>query len=403
VFHASPIRAGIDLRGKFLRVIVALFILTAFFPLSLNAQKSKPLAAKDVMDLLRGNVASKEITRQVVEHGIGFRMSDDLEDQFRGAGATDELINALREASKPEDPPPVPAPSPGIIKIESQPGEAQVYVNGDLKGMTSPAGDLRLTGMPAGTYRVRVVLAGYKPWENPIPVATGETVTIFAPLDKPVVAPAVSLDADRYSIQPGQSVTLRWSCENAADVSITPGMGKLASTGSMSVAPHESTTYTLTASGAGGVATATIMIRVLSPSPAIRPGAGNLLGFPVPGASFKEIRFFPSEFRVPPASQRTYQLQFDHRTTHFVAWEIHLACSRVAVRADFPLNITWYNPDGVVFGNDTLNESAAAGLTELVYASGRGWQQGGMWNRGTYRVEFSADGNLIGSGSFIVY
>ena len=74
------------------------------------AQKGKPLAAKDVMELLKGSVPSSEIARVVTENGISFRMSDELESQFRDAGATDELIDALKKASKPvETPPPAPA------------------------------------------------------------------------------------------------------------------------------------------------------------------------------------------------------------------------------------------------------------------------------------------------------
>ncbi len=102
-------------------------------------------------------------------------MSDDLENQFREAGATDELIEALKKASQPEETTP-PAPATGMLKIQSQPGEAQVYVNDEPKGMTSPEGELRLSGLAPGTYRLRVALAGYKTWENSITVTAGETV-----------------------------------------------------------------------------------------------------------------------------------------------------------------------------------------------------------------------------------
>ena len=109
------------------------------------AEKGKPLAVKDVMELLKGSVPSSEIARVVEENGISFRMFDELENQFREAGATDELIDALKKASKPEATTP-PAPATGMLKIQSQPGEAQVYVNDEPKGMTSSGGELRLSG-----------------------------------------------------------------------------------------------------------------------------------------------------------------------------------------------------------------------------------------------------------------
>ena len=101
------------------------------------------------------------------ENGISFRMSDELESQFRGAGATDELIKALKKASKPGKQ--RPPRQRGKLKIQSQPGEAQVYVNNEPKGMTSPAGELRLSGMPPALIACGVALAGYKPGRTPLP------------------------------------------------------------------------------------------------------------------------------------------------------------------------------------------------------------------------------------------
>ena len=70
------------------------------------AEKGKPLSTRDVEDLLDGSVPSSEIARVVTENGISFHMDDDLENQFRRAGATGELIDALKKADKPEAPPP---------------------------------------------------------------------------------------------------------------------------------------------------------------------------------------------------------------------------------------------------------------------------------------------------------
>jgi hypothetical protein len=331
-------------------------------------------------------------------------MSDELESSFREAGATDELIAALKKASQPSEP---AKPVTGTLKIQSQPGEAQVYVDDEPKGMTSPAGELRLPELAAGTYRLRVSLEGYKSWENSITIAAGETATAFVTLEKQELPPTVSLVVDRSSIEMGQSAMLTWSSVNATAVDIEPGVGKVALTGSTSVSPRESTTYTLTAVGRGGIKTATAYVAVtpLHPPPPriVREVTGNLPGFPVPGASFKEIKFFESGNTPPPLGRRTYQAVFNHRTSRYIYWELHITCPPVASRVTYTIYATWYNPNGSVFGNQTVQTYADPGWTEPVYNSGRGWQRAGNWKRGRYRVDLYVNGNRIASGFFTVY
>ena len=180
---------------------------------------------------------------------------------------------------------------------------------------------------------------------------------------------------------------------------IEPGVGKVALTGSTSVSPRESTTYTLTAIGPGGIKTATTYVGVTTPPPpppqVVRPVVGNLPGFPVPGASFKEIKFFESGYTPPQLGGRTYQAQFDHRKSRFINWELHFTCPSVASRVNFTIYATWYYPNGSVFANQTVPTYADPGWTEPVYNSGRGWQRAGMWRRGTYRVDLFVNGNRI--------
>lgn len=401
----DPSIPGLSVYSRIIRFWIILAIVIGALAGPLGAEKGKPLSVNDVMELLKGSVPSTEIARVVGEDGISFRMSDALASQFREAGATDELLDALRKASKPEESPPPPAPT-GKLNVQTQPGEAQVYINDEPKGMTSPSGELHLAGLTPGSYRLRVALAGYKTWENTLPVNAGETATAFVTLEKQNLTPAVTLDADRMSIESGQSVYLRWTSLNATDVDIEPGIGKVALSGSTSVSPRESTTYTLTAIGPGGIKTATAFVSVTAaapPPPVVRPIVGNLPGFPIPGASFKEMKFFEGTYDPAPLGKRTYQLQFDHRTSRFIFWELDLTCPSVAQRLNFTIFATWYNPDGSIFANQTMNTYAEVGWTEPVYNTGRGWQRPGNWKRGTYRVELFVNGNRIGTGSFTVY
>ena len=69
---------------------------------------------------------------------------------------------------------------------------------------------------------------------------------------KPQAARINSFTAEPATIERGQSATLSWSVANATDISIDQGLGAVAANGTRQVFPGNSTTYTLTARGAGG-------------------------------------------------------------------------------------------------------------------------------------------------------
>ncbi len=81
-------------------------------------------------------------------------------------------------------------------------------------------------------------------------------------------APTVNLTAEPSTIQKGESVTLSWTSENATDLDLEPGIGKVQPNGSTSVSPEESTTYTLTSKGPGGTSNAEARVTVTGPPPA---------------------------------------------------------------------------------------------------------------------------------------
>jgi hypothetical protein len=254
---------------------------------------------------------------------------------------------------------------------------------------------------------VRVSLVGYKTWENTITVTASESVTAFVILEKQDIEPTATLDADRNSIQSGQSVYLRWNSANATNVDIEPGVGKVALAGATSVTPRESTTYTLTAIGVGGIKTATTYIAVTAPppppAPVVQPVVGNMPGFPVPGANFQALKFFESASNPPALGSRVYSTQFDHRTARYVSWELNLTCPPPSSRIDFTINATYYYPNGTVFNSQDVASFVNAGWPGLVFNSGRGWQRAGIWKRGTYRVDLAVNGNRIASGYFTIY
>jgi peptidoglycan-associated lipoprotein len=79
-------------------------------------------------------------------------------------------------------------------------------------------------------------------------------------------APTASISVSPNSIQAGQSASLTWQTSNATDVSID-GIGAVQANGSQSVSPTDSTTYHLSAKGAGGTQEASARITVTAPPP----------------------------------------------------------------------------------------------------------------------------------------
>ena len=77
-------------------------------------------------------------------------------------------------------------------------------------------------------------------------------------------SPTASISVSPDTIQQGQSATLTWQTTNATDVSID-GIGAVQANGSQQVSPTDSTTYHLTAKGAGGTKDATTRLTVTPP------------------------------------------------------------------------------------------------------------------------------------------
>ncbi|MBB5347171.1 carboxypeptidase regulatory-like domain-containing protein [Desulfoprunum benzoelyticum] len=89
------------------------------------------------------------------------------------------------------------------------------------------------------------------------------TITVI-PANPP---PTMTLTAGENIILRGSATTLSWDSSYADAVTIAPGIGAVAVSGSTTVAPETTTIYTATATGPGGAATAARTITVLQPAP----------------------------------------------------------------------------------------------------------------------------------------
>jgi len=85
--------------------------------------------------------------------------------------------------------------------------------------------------------------------------------------DGPAAA-ILEFTASSTSIEPGDSVDLRWEVINAFALSITPGLGIVGTRGREALAPERTTTYTLEAIGSRGTVTAEVTVDVAGTSAA---------------------------------------------------------------------------------------------------------------------------------------
>ena len=99
--------------------------------------------------------------------------------------------------------------------------------------------------------------------------------------------PTVTLQANPTSLNKGDATTLSWSSTNATQLTISPEVGAVAPEGSTKVTPGDSRTYTITASGPGGSADASVRVTVAAPPP---PPVEKPAGPSIDELFLKEVR-----------------------------------------------------------------------------------------------------------------
>jgi len=103
-------------------------------------------------------------------------------------------------------------------------------------------------------------------------------------------APTASISVNPTSIQAGQSAALTWQTTNATDVSID-GIGAVQPNGSQSVSPTDSTTYHLTAKGAGGSQETTARLTVTQAPPPPPPPTPSVTDEDLFNQNIKDVYF----------------------------------------------------------------------------------------------------------------
>lgn len=111
------------------------------------------------------------------------------------------------------------------------------------------------------------VFGGARPASVPVPVPPP------APAPAPAPAPTANLSVNPATVVKGQMTTLSWTSQHATNCTLRPELGPIQTEGSKTVTPAETTSYTLTCSGAGGEATSTATVHVTQPPAPVPPVA----------------------------------------------------------------------------------------------------------------------------------
>jgi hypothetical protein len=209
---------------RLLLILAFLAFVTAFLPTTFAAPQEKALSRNDVVSLLEGAVPSSRVAVLAKERGIDFEVDPAVESELRQAGASDELITTLRALSR--KPAGGPSPAKATLQIETSPGEADIYLNDEPRGTTSPEGRLVLSGLNPGSYRLRASAKGYESWQQSVQLGPGDVWTVKAKLvaKEPTEAAPTAASASAPA-RPSGEVDLPELLGSAKTlcISVTPG------------------------------------------------------------------------------------------------------------------------------------------------------------------------------------
>jgi peptidoglycan-associated lipoprotein len=125
--------------------------------------------------------------------------------------------------------------------------------------------------------------------------------------------PSATIEVAPASVQAGQPITITWKTENATDVSIEQ-LGAVDANGSQTLTPTESTTYRLTAKGAGGVQESVARVTVVAA--AAQPSANSEEAAPSDSTTRLDVFFDSDDFSIRPDQTVTIKSDADFLKEH---------------------------------------------------------------------------------------
>jgi hypothetical protein len=220
-----------------------------------------------------------------------------------------------------------PPPSPVITSFTANPATITAGQSSTLSWTTTNAVSVSISGIgevqpangsvsvsPTATTTYTLTATG-----NGGSITRTVTVSVLQPRDPPLI---LSFATSPRDIPEGSSTMLSWQTANATNVFLSGGVGAQPPTGTVTVTPTGTTTYHLTAFGAGGIAEGDAAVIVHAPpvitftaSPdRIAAGQSATLAWIVTGTSVVELdhgiglRPASGSFEVKPSGTTSYLL-----------------------------------------------------------------------------------------------
>ncbi|MBA4368663.1 MAG: hypothetical protein C0403_13615, partial [Desulfobacterium sp.] len=199
------------------------------------------------------------------------------------------------------------------------------------------------------------------------------TVTVISP-------PTVSMSTPLDTIVKGESTLLSWTSAHADTCVIEPGVGAVDVNGTTVISPAESTTYTITATGPGGVATSTVNITVLHPptvtlsaTPAtIFEGETATLNWTSVNGNTAILNQGIGQVQVNGSAQVTPDKTRQYTITVTGNGGITTATTTVIVKHHEPIVSITANPETILSGNSTVLTWASSNTHSCVITPGIG-------------------------------
>ena len=195
----------------------------------------------------------------ILEKEIELNASNHLTLFMQGAPGASVRIE-IRQAQVPNPPPtitftanPLSITSGDTSTLSWQSENAETVTIDNGIGTVDLTGTVHVIPQQTTTYELTA--------EGPGGVTMGEvTVTVT------YLSPRVSISVEPESILSGGTALLSWQCDFADSCVIEPEIGVVDPSGTRSISPQQTTTYTLSATGLGGTDSASVSVTVTEPA-----------------------------------------------------------------------------------------------------------------------------------------
>lgn len=134
------------------------------------AAKPLPLTKQELLELVAARLPNQRILELLRDRGIDFPVGDDYVSTLRKAGASDQVITALRAASA----------KTAELLVETAPN-AQIFLDGSLQGQADAQGVLTIRAK-LGAHALKVSLAGKQDFAQSVTLVERQSTRVVAQL-----------------------------------------------------------------------------------------------------------------------------------------------------------------------------------------------------------------------------